>query len=327
MEEEIKNENEKKEEKKVEKKKNTLTIVIICVLAVALIGCLLFIFKDKIFGTTSTSKQTEEKQSNKKTDKNNDEEKESSSEETSTVEISDELKNQINKKINTLLYGPSINQSSKVGNYGFRREVLVEELSEYDKLYIAASTIEYDSLTDVYKEIDEVKKAIDKEYEMTKNTVSLEEIIAEYGQKSLKDFNNYYSSLFGKEIKKPDNKIGKCPSIRYYEDKELFIKFRPACGGASSGSSLTYISNYNIKDNNILVDFYYGSIVDDGFDIEPGTYADFAIENGKTIYKNKLDENIDQITSDNYTKFSHYIFTFKKLENDIYYFSKVEKVK
>lgn len=251
--------------------------------------------------------------------------------------VPDEIKDQIEDKIYRILISNSWKSLSMNGNfnaYRIRTAALKRALSDEEKQMIAAYTVDYDSMVDNWKEIPKVKNAIEYEISHTSGLTSGEKIAEEYGKKTYADMNTYYHSLFGKDMGEVINdEIGKCPTIYYYDDIETFVQFPARCGGSSAGYFMTYLTDFKKNKNEITVTLCVGYGLDGP---EDKVYSDFRLKDNTDILSPtdyevigeltdiEKDENGRYIITDtNYDRFSQYQFTFKKIDDDTYYFDKV----
>ena len=249
--------------------------------------------------------------------------------------ITDEVKSQIEKKIKALLGGQTLNDPSVIGSYGFRSAVLKRGLTKEEKQFIALRTISYDSVVNTWEEYPSIKKAIDNEVDHTSGLTDPNRIAEEYGVKSFDDVNTYYRSLFGENLVDPEEESGKCPTVYYDEDTKTFLKFTSRCGGTAAGYFMTYISDYQKTKDSITVTMSVGY----ANEVDDEVYSDYRLKDETALSFSELEvvgllsgiekneNNHYMITDDNKDQFSQYKLTFKKLEEDVYYFDRVMQVK
>ncbi len=249
--------------------------------------------------------------------------------------ITDEVKTQIEKKIKALLGGQTLNDPSVIGSYNFRSAVLKRGLTKEEKQFIALRTISYDSVVDNWEEYPSIKKEIEYEVNHTSGLTDPKKIAEEYGVKSFDDVNTYYRSLFGENLVDPEEESGKCPTVYYDEDTNMFLKFTARCGGTAAGYFMTYITDYQKTKDSITVTMSVGY----ANEVEDEVYSDYRLKDEKDLSFSELEvvgllsgiekneNNHYMITDDNKDQFSQYKLTFKKLEEDVYYFDRVMQVK
>ena len=154
-------------------------------------------------------------------------------------------------------------------------------------------------------------------------------------EKSFDDVNTYYRSLFGENLVDPEEESGKCPTVYYDEDTKTFLKFTSRCGGTAAGYFMTYISDYQKTKDSITVTMSVGY----ANEVDDEVYSDYRLKDETALSFSELEvvgllsgiekneNNHYMITDDNKDQFSQYKLTFKKLEEDVYYFDRVMQVK
>lgn len=247
------------------------------------------------------------------------------------LELTDELKLNISTKLYKLL-GGDISDEYKATNvyYGssFNSNLLRGELTDLTKQSIALkfSNAEKDD-TDRWKTQSTIANIIKRDPSMSS--------IQYHGTVPFDEYNKVYLDLFGTGAVVPKEIMGVCPEYYYSEANNEFYKITYACGGTSYGQYISYISNYEIVDDKVVLNIHFG-FVEPGYGFDTVIYGNFEEIKGDEYTSLKpidLVEKIDESLTDSYTindtnkdKFSNYKFTFKNLNNNFIY-EKVEKIK
>lgn len=290
-----------------QKKSNGGLIAILIILLVVIIGLCSFIFYDKILNNkkvneTNTSSNKEEIEEEK---------------EIISINLKNELKNQIN-------YLYTVNGLSGVIDT-LVKEVSLEKMTEDEKLLIVLNSLVFSRTTqpitlDNY--FDEILKL--HNLQIPKQTVELTALPVSVVLED--DVKDRFQELFGTMLEKiTTSRVGKCPRWAYSESTKTYISYG-GCGGVRLKQLFTFNNKYSTKGDESYV-YISGGFVD----VENRSiYTEYS-ENldSKTSYK-KLDDNASyadyqKILEENYKDFSEYKVTFKKNSNGDYYFYSVKK--
>ena len=253
--------------------------------------------------------------------------------------VDDSLKTQLNKKVGTLLADDTFTDVGRYNAYGFRPYILKSSITDQIKQYVILSNAKYEQFDDSWEDVKVVKDFIEQEkaaVTASGQTYDESSTLKEFGYITKNAFDESTKSLFGTELKNPINEIGSCPTYNYDSTKEMFIMNPARCGGTSAAEFLGYINKYE-RNNNIVT--VYLNI---GLNTPEGVYVDFdlgqdqasQLKNTQITPKGEAIEVTEKnpagmpiINDKNYKDFSEYKLTFKKLDDEEFYFSKIEQVK
>ena len=245
--------------------------------------------------------------------------------------VTDELKLELSNKIYLLLGGhtkDSYNSNNRFGSSRFNKYLLINQLDVYTKQFIVVGNL--DAVKDTsgrWMEHENIKRIIDFDPSM--------QGLAYYGTVSFDKYNNFYKDLFLNDAPAPVKVVGSCPEYYYSETYKEFYKITYACGSISYGDYISYISNYEIDEENIYLYMNFG-FIEPGFGdktIIYGNFEEYEVSGDKSIKHINVVEEIDSQLTDSYVindtnkdKFSEYKITFIYVNNK-YYYEKTEKIK
>lgn len=327
-------------------KKNSLfqvILIIICILLAITTGALATficidkgLFKDKevnIENNESESSSNNTSESDK--EQTDSEDKNISTEEEKRTNMMTELSYKIDALV-SMYAQTEYQQSTSWAEYGFKYGLLRRKLTEKDIQFIALQSAEWQSITsDDWKSFTRMK-TLASYFETNGDGGAL--FISKSHQTSEEKVNEKSLSLFGKKIETPVEEVGGCPIYLYDVNQRKYYRPQIQCGGANGSQVKSYKSNFIEIGDEVNVYVSYAFAIPTGanrFII----YKDFEISSEELQYANPTytKEYKTGVTSDyvsnfkldetNYQEFSEYKFTFKKDNNDNYYFVSVEQTK
>ena len=137
-----------------------------------------------------------------------------------------------------------------------------------------------------------------------------------------------YRRFYGSEptLKSINNPEIGCFGYTYSPEKKLFFKIRPTCGGETPSNVYSYVNRFVVDGDMIYLYVNYG------ISKEIGSYSDDKVTiykdlDFKDVFKSEMsrkDANGFRINESNCSDFSEYKFTFKKDNNNNYYFVSIE---
>ena len=317
MEENNNNFNEIQEPKK---KNNTTTIIFsfVFIILLGFIGYLTYtrIIESKVFKQDNT----QEKQNENKKEETKKEEK---------IAIP-AVKKDITEKINALFkaYQEKTNTQYITSMHGFNQDLITNyTINDDDKLEIALNYTALNSKTKINIPKEKVTVSLVKdEYDtiMNEYETNYSYAMEEYFQVNVKDVEKTYKELFNSEIKHRNTNIT-CPSY-YYDNANNVYYALSQCGGISPDSANIYIDNTYTNNDTAYAYVYIGILAREDAKLYNGIDKTKVIkELGEVTYDDNFYNSI-KITDSNKEQYSKYKMTFKKDNNENYYFDKIEKV-
>ncbi len=235
-------------------------------------------------------------------------------------ELTDELiKKEINIMLDNLNSGSIYedeNPQTQLRYYNgmsFREYLFNEEINDQMKLKIILTMNKDNFKTSTH---DITKTNIDKNYK--DNFTTAEE---EWYELEASALNELYKKYFN-ENPTYYSYPNECPAYLYDDISKMYFSISP-CGGTTTQSYFTYKDKMTYKDDNIYVYAYYGTVKPNSNQL--GTiYKDI---NEEEVLKENINyKDLDDIIKKNYHYLSLYKFTFKKNNDNNYYFSNLEKI-
>ena len=222
-----------------------------------------------------------------------------------------------------------------LGYYPYGNELDKYSYNDYLIELFQNSTLNEESLTFHLLNYIEHTKGTDLKFDGTKITVDNKEFIVNHESNGVihkDDYLNSYYYLFGNKNAPLPMLINRCPSYYYDKGNEIYIS-QYDCGEVNVEQIITYINRIDITDDYIYVyinigydTFDYTELDNDGLPKNRVIYSDINKEQANVIKKIGLYDHSYIIDQNNYSYFSEYKITFKKVSED-YYYDIIEKIK
>lgn len=237
------------------------------------------------------------------------------------IEITNELMNQLDQKINLLKY----NNYCEIGNS--------ENYFMYDCLYRQELTT-IDDLSETYR-LYTLVLAKDKNMESKINYVVGNIVVDNYKfrytqQFSIEEFNKEYEALYGDSSNLNYILVNQVPNFPYVkydsESNKIFYQTTGEKIEVSANEVIEYINDYETDETSAYVYVSTAFITPTG----QGNYGIYADYNKTVLIESVPSVGLDKeqiITKENYNKFNTYKYTFTKNESGNLVFKQVELIK